>query len=452
MYIPFIFLAFLFYWWLLFKYPEIALFISFLIIINCFSMINEDLLRIPYAFRIRDVFFISTFFPLIMGIYKGDKKIKYVLFNPIARGIFLILFLALAQIFITKWRFPEESFSSIVRMGRRYFYYAIFFPAFYILSDKDRLRRFAKVFTGSIVIFCFMYIIQFIIGPAHKIFLEGTLEYQVLQGFRVTRMYIPGVEAVTLILLISFMLFLFHNKFKHRVKNMCLMTLCTIQTLATFGRAHFFGVITGILFGIACAKGQSRFKKLLKMFLFFLLILILAEVTSSLIYQQETSFIKAISTRVISTYEALVQKEDTFYFRIEDSLGRIGMIKENLLLGIGFVHDESKLFAQNRGFSEGLRTSDSGTVTLLLDFGISGFIWLLTMATIFFRRSIHIYKRIDSQFYRSVILGIIAFFFGRLFSFITLADFVVYDGIVILTLSLTFIEAINYQNMRHRIE
>ena len=51
----------------------------------------------------------------------------------------------------------------------------------------------------------------------------------------------------------------------------------------------------------------------------------------------------------------------------------------------------------------------------------------------------------DSQFYKSIILGIIAFYFGRLFSFITLANFVRYEGIVITSLSLILLEVINYQ-------
>jgi len=447
-YIPFIFLAFLFYLWLLFKYPEVALFASILAIFNCFSMMSEDFLRFPYLFRIRDIFFLSTFFPLLWGIYKRDKKAKYAFSNSIAKGIYLILFLCFIQVFVTKLRFPEESFNSIVRMGRRYFYYAIFFFVLYILLDKQRLRRFMKLCVGGVIIFCFMYIIQFLIGPAHRIFLWGRVEYQILQGFKITRMYILGAVVVALTFHISFMLFLFHNKFKYRFKNIFLMMLSGVQTLVTFGRAHIFGVVTGTLFGIACAKRQMKFRNLFKILIVFLLIFVFAEVTSKVLFPHKEALFKAISSRVASTWTAVIRQEDTFYFRIKDSLGRMELIKKNPILGIGFVHDESKLFAFERGFSGNLRTTDSGTATLLLDFGILGFLWLFAMSLIVLRRGLSIYNRADSQFYKSAILGIIAFYFGRLFSFITLADFVVYDGIVVIALSLVGVELVNYHILK----
>ena len=82
------------------------------------------------------------------------------------------------------------------------------------------------------------------------------------------------------------------------------------------------------------------------------------------------------------------------------------------------------------------------TVTLLLDFGAFGLIWLLTLSLIVFKRGFKIYKRTDNLFYKSVILGIIAFYFSRLFSFVTLADFVLYDGIVVISFSLVYLEVI----------
>jgi len=449
-YAPFIFLIFSLYLWLLFRYPEVALFISILVIMNCFSMMSPDFLRVPYVFRIRDIFFLSTFLPLLVGIYRKDEKIKYVFSNPIAKGIYIILFLALIQVFVTKLRFPEETFNSIIRMGRRYFYYAIFFPALYVLLDRDRFKRFEKLFISSVVIFCFMYIIQFLIGPSHRIFLWGRVEYQILQGFRVTRMYVMGVIAATLIFHITFMIFLFYRKFRHKLRNVFLMVLSGIQTLITFGRAHIFGVITGILFGVICAKRQPKFRNLFKIFIALFLILFLGEIISKTFFSQKEDFLKAIFSRIISTYKAIIYKEDTFYFRIKDSLGRMELIKKNPILGIGFVHDESKLFAFERGFSKQIRTSDSGTVTLLLDFGILGIIWLFTMSFIVLRRSLYIYNRINSQFYKSVILGIISFYFGRLFSFITLADFVVYDGMMIITLAIILLEIINYRILENR--
>ena len=144
--LPFLCLALIFYLWLLFEYPEIALFVSFLVIVNCFSMMDENIFRLPNLFRLRDLFFLSMFIPLFVGLYKRDKKAKYVFNNPIAKCISFILILSFIQIFVTHLRFGDESINSILRMGRRYFYYSLFFPALYILLDKKRFKRFAKLF------------------------------------------------------------------------------------------------------------------------------------------------------------------------------------------------------------------------------------------------------------------------------------------------------------------
>ena len=449
-YLPFLLFAFFVYLWLLFKYPEIALFISFLVIINCFSMISEDFLRLPNILRIRDLFFISIFIPLLCGIYRKDKKIKYIFSNPIAIGIYVILFLALIQIFITYLRFSSESFNSIIRTGRNYFYYAMFFPALYILVDNVRLKRFVKLFIGSAVIFCFLYIIQFFIGSNHKIFLWATVTEQDLRGFGVTRLYIDGYIVAALIFAISFMLYLFHNTFKYRRENIFIMFITGMQILVTFGRAHIFGIVMGILFGIFCAKGQQKMKSVLRIFIFLIVIIVTGSIVS--LFLQKESIIQAIFERVSSTYEAVIGKQDTFSFRLEDFKGKIELIKRNPIFGIGFVHDESPLFAFARGYRGDLRTVDSGTITLLIDFGIIGMVWLFMMAIIVLKRSLGVYKKVNDQFYKLLILGIVAFYFSRLFSFITLADFVTFDGVVIIIISLVIIEVIYYQNLWKKSE
>jgi O-antigen ligase len=445
--IPFILLALIFYLWLLLEYPEIALFISFLVIIDCFSIMDEDLFRLPYLFRIRDIFFLSIFIPLIIGFYKKDNKIRDVFNNPIAKCISFILFLSIIQIFVTYLRFNDETLNSIIRMGRRYFYYVMFFPALYILLDEKRFKRFSKLFITSVIIFCFLYIVQFLIGPTHKILLKGRVEYQGLQGFTVPRLYISGVIAATLIFHISLMIFLFYKNFKYRVKNILFVIVSGIQTLVTFGRAHIFGVIIGTLFAIFFAKGHMRIKSLFKLSA-FLLIAFLAVMTFQILFQPEKDFFKAFYARIASTYNAVTERGDTFGYRIKDSLGRMELIKKNPILGIGFVHDSSDLFAFVKKYSIGIRTGDSGIIDLLIDFGIIGVIWLLVMSFVVLKRSLVIYRETENHFYKTIILGVIAFYFGRLFSFITLEDFVAYDSIVIITFSLVLLEVLKYRISR----
>lgn len=446
MYLPLLLFALFAYIVLLFKYPEIALFIAFLVIINCFSLINADFLRMPNFFKIRDIFFVSTFLPLLYGIYKKDEKLKFVFSSPIAIGIYVILFFALVQILITKLRFSSESFNSIIKTGRVYFYYALFFPSLYILTDKVRIKRFVILSVGSVIIFSLLYILQFLVGSQYTIFLWAAVVEQNLQGFGVTRMYVTGMVAATLLFHICLMIFLFRGTHQYRIRKLNVFVLCitALQGLLTFGRAHIFGIFTGILFGISCARGQQKFKSMLKIS-FYSLVLIFLYVVSQVFLPQKENIFQAFFARTASTYNAINDSRDTFMYRINDSLGRIELIKENPLFGVGFVHDESRLFASKRGDNESLRTTDSGTLTLLIDFGFLGIIWLIMMAIIVLKRGSGIYREINEPLYKSLTLGIISFYFGRLFSFITLSDFVVYDGITVITLSLVAMEVIHYQ-------
>lgn len=457
MYLPLLLFAFIAYIVLLFRYPEIALFISFLVIINCFSLINADFLRMPNFFKIRDIFFVSIFLPLLGGIYKKDEKLKIVFSSPVAIGIYIILFLACIQIFITKLRFGGESFNSIIKTGRVYFYYALFFPAFYILTDSIRLKRFVILSVGSVILFSLLYILQFLVGSQYTIFLWAVVAEQNLQGFGITRMYITGMIAATLLFHISLMIFLFRGTSQYRIGKLNVFVLCitALQSILTFGRAHIFGIFTGILFGISCARGQQKFKSILKIS-FYSLALIFFYIASQVFLPQKENVFKAFFVRTASTYNAINDSRDTFMYRLNDSMGRIELIKENALIGVGFVHDESKLFAHQRGGNESLRTTDSGMLTLLIDFGFFGAVWLIVMAIIVLKRSINIYREVNDPMYKSLVLGIVAFFFGRLFPFITLSDFVVYDGIMIISMSLVALELINYhillkKNERKRV-
>jgi len=448
-YIPYVLLGAVLYCWVLLKYSEIALFVSVLVILNCFGLIHEDFLRLPFFFRIRDVFFLSIFLPLLIGIYKKDEKIRYVFFNPIARGIYLILFLAIIQIFITKLRFPGESVNSIVRMGRKYFYYAMFFPSLYILLDEKRFARFAKLFVGSILIFCCLFILQALLGPSHRIFLFGRVEQQILQGSRVVRMYLSGITAPALIFQIAFMLWIFSENLKHKLSYAFITMLSGLQIMLTMYRAHIFGIIMGTLFVFMTFRRKLNLTKLIKPVLVVFFILFF-EIAFSKAFFPKGDLLKTSSVRMGSIYNAVRHQSDTFGVRIKAALGTMDLIKNNSVFGIGFVHDESDLFARYRGNEPVIRGGESGLISLLVDFGIIGVVWLLIMAFIVLKRGRYGFKIIPNDTNRLIVLGIIAYYFGRLFSFITQADPNSYDGIVIIVLSLACLENLLYQNQKRK--
>lgn len=444
--LPWFFFAFVGYIWLMYKHPEMALFAALLIILNCFSLISEDLLRFPNIFRLRDIFLVLTFIPLLRGIVRKDVRIKYIFSSPFAKCIYIMLFLFTAQVFITKYRFSGESLNSIIRAGRKYVYYAIFFPLVYVLMEDARFKRFMKLLCGSAIVFSCLFLLQFVLGQSHQIFKWAVIVEQDLQTYFVTRMYIDGQIIPTLIFHVSFMVYLYCQQFRYKFQNTLLMLLTGAQTIVTFGRAHLFGVVTGTLLGLFVARRIKR-RGFMKLFL-----LVLAIATANFlvvgILKPKLQLFQAIAARITSIYGAVVKRNDTFGFRFEDSYGRLALINDNPVFGVGFVHDESRLFSLMRGYGGALRSADSGIVTLLLDFGIVGAVWLIMLTMVFWKRGMQCFNNTSNSLNKAFILGIISFYFGRLFSCITLVDFIVYDGIVVIAMALALMEVMHYRMSR----
>ena len=427
---------------ILVRFPEIALFLTILVVFDCFSMISENALRLPFLFRLRDVMLISMFFPFLAGVYKRDERIKNVFRSPIAKAILCISFIVLFQLLLTKIRFPQESVNSMVRMGRKYLYYCLFFPALYILQDKIKQRRFLKISISAIVIFAVLYIIQFFAGSSIVLFPYGRVSLQNLSGESVNRLYIAGAGLVTFLFQVLLMIILFGEQKRKKIMIFLLM-LFGLQTVLTFGRAHILGVIVGTLFALVLSREKKLFKKVVLAVSFFTIITFFFSMGFAVVFPEKRNPVEVIGSRIVSTFDAVVNKTDTFGGRLEDSAGRIDLLKRHSIVGIGFLHDEADMWGYNKGtIARSFRTGDSGILSLLMDFGLFGFSVLLFLSFLFLKRAMTLYRRLDSVYSRALVLGIVSYYFGRLFSFITLADFVTYGGIVVITLSLVILELI----------
>jgi len=133
---------------------------------------------------------------------------------------------------------------------------------------------------------------------------------------------------------------------------------------------------------------------------------------------------------MFSAFKDIANRGGTFAYRLKDSVARIELAKHNIIAGVGFVHPESGMFRLNT-VTEGVTTSDSGILTLILEYGLLGVTWLFVLTSIIYsesRKNI-VFMRGQSEIF---VLSAFAFFFSRLFSFITLADFVMIEGIVLL--------------------
>jgi hypothetical protein len=309
--------------------------------------------------------------------------------------------------------------------------------------EDARFKRFIKLFCASAAIFSILFLLQFAIGQSHQIFKWAVVVEQNLQSYFVTRMYIDGQIVPTLIFHISLMVYLFGQQVRHKKLNTFLLLITGAQTLVTFGRAHIFGAISGTLFGLFLARKIKR-SGIIKLFFLVLAITAVNFIAVSTL-KPRLNFFPAIATRITSIYGAVVEKNDTFGFRFEDSWGRLALIKDHPLFGVGFVHDESRLFSLMRGYGGALRTADSGIVTLMLDFGIIGIVWLLFLSFVFWKHGMRCFNDTPDPLNKAFVLGIISFYFGRLFSCITLVDFITYDGMTVIAIALALMEVMSYR-------
>src|SRR3989338_4962213 len=240
-FLPFALLAFCLYLLLLFKYPEIALFITILVTTNIFSLMSEDFLRLPGAFRIKDIFFISAFIPLMISFYRGKLKFDMTI---LAKAVLVITFFVLVEILFTIF-IKNQSVNYTIRMSRRYLYYLLYFPLIYLIDDEKRFKRFMFLLVGSSLIFSILMIVQYLAGSSIIIFKHASsVGIQRIAGEWVTRSYALGGGLAIIVFFIYIFRFFFGDGKK--IINISLALLMFLGGVYLgFSRANLFGVIAG---------------------------------------------------------------------------------------------------------------------------------------------------------------------------------------------------------------
>jgi len=424
--------GFFLYLWLLFKYPEIALFITILVVNDFFSLVSADFLRIPGVFRIKDIFLVMAFIPLAHKVY--HKKIKFQL-NNLSKSILLIMFFVVLEALITII-IRNQSFNYTIRMARRYLYFLLYFPMIYLIDDERKFKRFLSLLIISSAAFSLLMIIQYVIGPTKVIFKYAShVVMQQIVGEYVTRSYVLGSSLAIMI----FFLYLFRLFFKvgNKAINLTMVFLTFLGGVYLgFSRANLFGVIAGLGFAtFILLDFRWKIRIIATSFIFIFVLFFLLEGVK--FYSENT-----ISNPLYITYKSLVSgasdlanRTGTFGYRLKDSAARIALIKANPFLGVGFIHPLSGIL-KIRTLTPGITTNDSGIVTLLLDFGVTGIIWLGFLSIVFFKEAKRLCNILRENSTKVLVIAAFAFYFSRLFSFLTLADFVSYHGIVSICIAL----------------
>lgn len=391
----------------LFLNPVELLVMALLVAFSFMSFINEDWFRLPYAFRVRDVMFILVILTYLFGVLSKSNWEENKILTKYKIIFVIIVSVVIIQIIFTMVHF-DASLSSCFRIGRRYLYLLLFFPASYFLNKKKKVVYFIKLLVIWSFFVSVMYVLQCIVKNSFTLIPFPThAEYQKILGLNIFRIYIDGTELINLTFFISTFVFItnFYKNKKIQALFLVVMVFSGLTTFLFLSRTKILSLTVALitLILILIKKGVK-----LKFFLFTVIFLlffcfVLSFTRVTLLNKVEPLFL--LRERVASTFTDLFNMSGTFNFRIQDSGNRINLIKKNFIFGVGLLHDESKKLTYAKGFNEQFRTRDSAFISFLFDFGVVGAIILSCICYFVFKDIHYLLKKLPKE---SIEFGILA--------------------------------------------
>ena len=410
--------------------PHFALFLSFLSLLDFLSMTNPNFLSIPGLFKLKDILFFAMFIPLFMNMTdKKDAQFKSPLYTAILLMLPLFTMEALYTVLV-----ENQRLNLVISDGRRYLYYLIFFQTIYILRSRGHVRTYIRLLIGAGLTFSVLVILQNHFGQSVHIFLAPTkIESQTLSQVHVTRSYVTGTALANFLSYVCFFRALTQKKLF--LVNLTLFLLIFVGgVVLSYTRALWIGNVVGCITGLIVFKRYVNFKRLVQLLAVFALMLCIALPAKALISNDATDrhdqkdFLVAHMTSAI---DELMKGSGNFGYRLRDSAARIQYIKQHPIFGAGFIHANSEKNKTLSTWREGFATGDSGIITLLMNYGLIGLIWLVFFISSFIRECLRTI-RVAEQEFRPVIIAAFSFIICSTVSFITLGDFVFTEGIVVL--------------------
>jgi hypothetical protein len=257
-----------------------------------------------------------------------------------------------------------------------------------------------------------------------------------------TRSYVIGKRIPALLMCSLIGIFLFEKKLsKHSLVFTIGISVFILQTILTWGRAHWIATIIGVVIAFVLFA-QTRLKKSFKiiMVLFIITFILLFFVEFSNVSLSDSP-LQLVFARIQGAYSDLTMKTGTYGYRIILAKGYLtGVLSKHLLFGVGFIHPEiSEMVRYLPGPT--VTNSDLGNFNILIQMGLLGCFSLIVLLVVFFKRTVFIFNITSNKIYRGIVWGILAFYIGRLFAW-SLGTFVIYEDLVPFAISMGVIEAI----------
>ncbi len=356
-----------------------------------------------------DLPILSAFF-LTAIASKKEKKAKMMFKHGTGKYISFILLLIAVSALVTLLR-GGVNLIDLAKVIRIYFPYLLYFSIYYdIVSNRGR-----GFYTNLVIVFAgIATVIMILIAVFNVDFFSNwpRISYGIQEGqydFGLRRVYLVNSFVMPIL---AFNITAFHFVLLRRRRSLLLMSFFLLGMILQGFRSYIIATLISIVIVLFINRKYLRKRKRGQLRSLFQL----AIVSTIIIALFSSAFhIKGLTGRIYSGITDFVSLGGTFGARIVYDAYRFELLMKNPILGIGLVHNNSEKARQlgastseelfvhrdaspqerlKAGFYS-LRSTDSGYLDLLMQFGILGagiFFYLIVMLVL---RHVSIIRRCD---------------------------------------------------------
>ncbi|MBN2394959.1 MAG: O-antigen ligase family protein [Candidatus Atribacteria bacterium] len=416
--------------------------------VGCFGFFNpETFCHIKGIFKLKDIIYVSIFSVFFLHLLvKPSRKIIKTPFNIV---ILAIVFLTIFEILYTLCLYPV-SLVSAIQTGRDYFAFLLFFPALYFWNKDKKLFFSLKIFLVISVAGALLIIGATVFGQDFLLpsYLKSKLKIQSLGGFDVNRLYIPGNHLIAISYSMLFWLIAMNRKLPYRRLLVALTLLLGMAWFFSFSRANWIFMCVTMISPILFSKKAREIR--LKIICLFLSLFLLLMMGSFIITETRSSSSWRFLFNQIGTIPSdIIKHESTFGYRMKESQYRFAVLKDHFWLGSGFLHPkyvpqfyEVPEMIADKPERWGLTSVDWGLLNLLINFGMLGVAWFVSLVVVVHRRMKKIIHALKPIVEKSLVIGALAWFWGAVISFVTLPNFTYFPSIILFATLLAAVESV----------
>jgi hypothetical protein len=429
------------YIYVLFRWPHIALIIAVVIIFDGLGFINaETFFRIPGVFKLRDLVFLSLFLPLLINrkwLERGQNVFQNSsgLLFPIA----VMLFLTTLQMIRTSLQY-DLPLSTCIMAGRHYWYYAFVPLAAIYLDTLQKRKVIYRLFLAVILVLASVVILQTImLIQGGKLFLADDIQIQPSQWgtLNLFRIYPPGEPVLVLGFALAFWGLFLRKSTREMLGYAAMASLCALALLFINSRMRWVHSLLVVLIPMFVLGPHIR--KARGRLLYGLPILVLVLISLFMLAFRSNVFVSGIGERAVSAWTDFRDKKGTWEGRLEDNQFRFKLIREHPLFGLGFVHDDYAwrfggageiVLDEGLSYKQGVTSTDSGIVDLLVHFGAIGAIWAMWYFISVLRFCSKIMRSAKIGVLHWTSIPLIGYMTGGVLTFVTLGLFTMAGDII----------------------